>query len=165
MTAFRALLAALVMIAFVGPAGAADSTYRDPRQPSFTLLVPDGWTAEPNDQGVMLRRDDSYFMLRVTGGATSPGAMLVQLRPQFERQWKPFREVEAGRVVFGGQDAAYAVYAGVPPSGIESIARIVAMTNGRLTFVAFEGTQADKTPQRTAELNRIERSFAPDATR
>ena len=161
----RRLWMLLAIVGFFGNAQAADSTYRDPRQPSFTLLVPEGWTAEPNDQGVMLRRDDGYFMLRVSGGATPPGAMLVQLRPQFERQWKGFRELEAGRVAFGGQDGAYAVYAGVPPSGIESIARIVAMTNGRLSYVAFQGIEAAKAPQRKAELSRIERSFAPDAAR
>jgi rhodanese-related sulfurtransferase len=41
------------IIAGAIPALAADTIYRDPRQPSFTLLVPDGWTAERDDQGVI----------------------------------------------------------------------------------------------------------------
>jgi hypothetical protein len=153
------------IIAGAIPALAADTIYRDPRQPSFTLLVPDGWTAERDDQGVTLRSDDSYFVLGVSGGATPPGAMLVQVRPQIERQHKQFREMEAGRTTFGGQDGAYAIYTGVPPSGISSITRIVTMTNGRLTFFAYEGMPADKVQQRKPELDRIERSFTPDPVR
>ena len=61
MLRIRILLMLAIALAF--PAGAADSTYRDPRQPSFTLLVPDGWTAEKNSQGVTISRGDSWFML------------------------------------------------------------------------------------------------------
>jgi hypothetical protein len=161
----RVLSILIAMLVACGPVHAADTTYRDPRQPSFTLLVPQGWKAQPNEQGVVLSRDDSYFMLCAMAGATTPGAMLVQLRPQFEQQWKPFRELEAGRVVFGGKDGAYVVYAGVPPSGIESTTRIVVMTDGRLTYVAFEGTPVASAPQRKPELERIERSFASDPVR
>ena len=66
-----------------------------------------------------------------------PAAMLVQIRPQVEQQWKEFREAATGRLTFGGQPASYAVYTGIPPSGVRSIQRVVAMSNGRLTFVAF----------------------------
>jgi len=159
------LFALIGIVACAVPALAADTTYRDPRKPSFTLLVPDGWTAERTEQGVTLRRGDSFFQLRVLGEAISPGAMLVRLRPQFERQYKQFRELEAGRTTFGEQDGAYAIYTGVPPSGISSMTRIVTMTNGRLTFVVFEGMHADEAQQRTPELDRIERSFAPDPVR
>lgn len=159
------LVISIVIVAGAVPALAADTTYRDPRQPSFTLLVPDGWTLERTDQGATLRRDDSYFQIWVSGGATSPGTMLVQIRPQIERQTKQFRELEAGRTTFGGQHGTYFVYTGVPPSGINSITRIVAMTNGRLTFVAFESMPADKIQQYKPELDRIERSFAPDPVR
>jgi hypothetical protein len=161
----HALFALIGILAGAVPALAGDTTYRDPRQPSFTLLVPDEWTALRNDKGVMLKRGDSYFQLGVLGEAISPGAMLVRIRPQFERQYKQFRELEAGRATFGGQDGANAIYTGVPPSGISSITRIVTMTNGRLTFIAFEGMPADEAQQRRPELDRIEHSFAPDAAR
>ena len=158
-------LLTLLVTAFVAPAQAADTVYRDPRSPSFTLLVPEGWTAERNDQGVVLRRDASYFMLRVTPGGASPGAMLVQIRPQIERQYKGFREIDAGRTVFGGQDGAYAVYGGVPPSGIDSVTRVVAMSNGQLVYMAFAGTPVATAAQRRPELERIERSFTPEPMR
>lgn len=151
-------------IAAVSPAGAADSIYRDPRQPSFTLLVPDGWTAASNNQGVMISREDSYFLLRVFNGTTSPGALLVQVRPQFEQQWTQFRELDAGRTRFGGLDAAFVIFGGVPPSGVESIQRIVTATNGQLTYGAFIGMPG-KGQQRKGELERIERSFSPDPVR
>jgi hypothetical protein len=160
----RALLMLAIAVAVALPAVAADSTYRDPRQPSFTLLVPDGWTAASNNQGVTISREDSYFMLRVFPPSMSPGALLVQVRPQIEQQSKQFRELDAGRTRFGGLDATYVVYGGVPPSGVDSIQRIVAATNGQLTFGAFSGMPV-KTPQRKAELERIERSFTPDPVR
>lgn len=155
----------MVFLAAVWTVDAADSTYRDPRQPSFTLLVPDGWTAVTNERGVLISRDDSYFLLRVFPGSTSPGAVLVQVRPQFEQQWKQFREIEAGRTRFGGLEGAFVVYGGVPPSGAESIQRIVTTSNGQLTFAAFIGMPVAKTQQRKADLERIERSFAPDPVR
>lgn len=154
-----------VFLAAVSPACAADSTYRDPRQPSFTLLVPDGWTATSNNHGVMVSRDDNYLMLRVFSGTMSPGALLVQVRPQFEQQWKQFREIETGRTRFGGLDGTFVIYGGVPPSGIESIQRIVAATNGQLTYAAFIGMPVGKAQQRKADLDRIERSFTPDPVR
>lgn len=158
----RLLLASLAVVALAGPAAAADTTYRDPRRPSFTLLVPDGWTAETHGKGVTLKRDGAYFALVVNPGATSPGAMLVQMRSQFEPQWKQFRELEAGRTAFGGQAGGYAVYAGIPPSGVSSVTRVVTMTNGTLTYVAFAESHADQLKENKADLDRIERSFAPD---
>ena len=161
MLRFLALLALL----FAWPVGAADSTYRDPRQPSFTLLVPDGWTVAPNDQGVTISRERAYFNLRVFGGSTSPGALLVQVRPQFEQQWKNFRESESGRTTFGKLDGAFVVYRGIPPSSVESFTRIVAASNGRLTFAAFIGVPVENAGPLRGQLDRIERSFAPDPVR
>ncbi len=161
----RYLMALALVILPISTARAADTIYRDPRQPSFTLLVPDGWTASQTDQGVTLSHGRSFFQLGVLGGAAPPGTMLVQTRSQFERQWKNFHEVDAGQVSFGGQNGGYAVYAGVPPSGIPSFQRVVTMTNGRLTFMAFEGvTEADSNAIRP-QLDRIERSFTPDPVR
>jgi hypothetical protein len=161
----RALGLGLAILAMHVPVQAGDAVYRDPRQPSFTLEVPDGWAAERHNQGVTLQRDDSYFALRVRGGATSSGAMLVQLRPQFERQWQQLRELGAGATVFGGQPGAYMVLAGTPPSGIPSVIRIVTMTNGRLTYIAFAESQQAAEARRRPELDRIERSFAPESPR
>ena len=61
-------------------AWAADTTYRDQRQPSFTLLVPDCWTASRTDQGVTLRHGKSSFELWIISGTAQPGAALVQIR-------------------------------------------------------------------------------------
>ena len=158
----RILLMLAIALAF--PAGAADSTYRDPRQPSFTLLVPDGWTAEKNNQGVTISRGDSWFLLRVFPSSKSPGALLVEVRPQVEQHSKQFRELDAGRTRFGGLEASYLVYRGIPPSGVDSIGRIVAASNGQLTFGAFMGMPA-QAPQSKADLERIERSFTPDPVR
>src|SRR4051794_38612380 len=155
----------LTMLITLSSAWAADTTYRDQRQPSFTLLVPDSWTASRIDQGVTLSHGKSFFTLAVKSGTAQPGAVLVQLRPQIESQSKEFREIDAGRVTFGGQNGGYAVYAGVPPSGIRSFRRVVTMTNGRLTFIAFESAPTDEYETIKPQLDRIERSFSPDPVR
>lgn len=157
-----ALFSLATLLISATPALAEDSIYRDPRQPSFTLLVPDGWRAEPNDRGVTLMRDSSYFMLSVSPGGSSPGAMLVRARPQVERQWQQFRETESGATMFGGKNASYASYAGTPPSSLSSTLKIVTMDNGALAFTAFEGIPKDNLSRDKQDMERIERSFTPD---
>jgi hypothetical protein len=148
-----------------GPGFAADTSYRDPRQPSFTLLVPDGWTLTRNDQGVKLNRGTTWVQLVVQKGTGQPGAILVQTRPQFERQWKNFREIGSGDVSFGGQKGAYAVYAGVPPSGANAITKLVTMTDGRLTYMLFMEAHADEYDRVKRDMERIQASFSPDPVR
>jgi hypothetical protein len=155
----------IVLSQISSPAWAADTTYRDQRQPSFALLVPDGWTANQTDHGVNISHGHNYFYLAIVNGASSPGSMLVQIRPQLERQFKDFRELEAGQVSFGGTQGSYAVYSGVPPSGIPAVERVVSMTNGKLTFTAFESVSVDEAKVMAPQLDRIERSFAPDPVR
>ena len=155
---FLALMCSLMPSLSLG----ADTTYHDPRQPSFTLLVPDGWKLSKTDDGIKIDRGTSWVQLFVQKGATEPGAILVQFRPQFERQWKNFREVSAGGVSFGGQKGAYAVYAGIPPSGVSGITKVVTMTNGRLTYTLFMGVHADEYDKLKRDLDRIQASFTPD---
>jgi hypothetical protein len=64
------------IVAAAVPALAADTTYRDPHQPPFTLLVPNGWMAERTEQDVTLRRGDSFFLLRVLGEARVTGVVI-----------------------------------------------------------------------------------------
>ena len=160
MRSWQIPFAALLLVA--GPASAADSTYRDARQPSFTLLVPDGWTATRTDEGVTVASGQNSFHLNVQVGAVSPGAVLVMLRPQFEKQYKEFQERGAGNAAFGGGNGAYAVYAGIPPAGGHRVLRIVTMTNGRLTYTAFESCLEAESQATQPVLGRIERSFTPD---
>jgi hypothetical protein len=143
-------------------AHAADTIYRDRRQPSFTLLVPDGWTAAATNEGVTVARGGNSFHLNVQLGARQPGEILVSLRPQFQRQLQGFHELAAGKLQFGGRAGAFAVYAGVPPSGISGIDRIVTMTDGRLTFTALESSRDSEAAQVRPALARIEASFTPD---
>jgi hypothetical protein len=148
-----------------GTALANDSIYRDPRRPSFTLLVPDGWTAEKTEQGVRLKRGTGFVGVWVRPGGASPGAILVQLRPQFERQYKNFRELQSGQMMLGGHKGAYAVYAGIPPSGVETVTRVATMTDGRLTYSLFTEAHTDELSRLKPDLDRIEASFAIEDTK
>ena len=144
---------------------ADDAIYRDPRQPSFTLLVPDGWTAETNRGGVTIRRGTSWAQVNVKPGIAEPSAVLVQVRPQFERQWKNFREVESGEVMLSGYKGAYAVYTGIPPSGVNEITKLLTMTTGQMTYVLVIGARPDEYRLVRGDLDRIQASFAADRSK
>jgi len=164
-TCFVILVFAFLCGLVPGSILAADTSYRDPRQPSFSPIVPDGWTLSRNDQGVKIDRGTSWVQLFVQNGVIEPGAMLVEARPQFERQWKGFRELTAGTTSFGGQKGAYAVYAGVPPSGVNSVLKMVTMTNGHLTYLLFMEAHADEYDKVRPDMDRIQAGFAPDAVK
>lgn len=149
-------LAGVAMLVVIEPvcfqAWASDTIYRDARRPSFSLLVPDGWTA-------------AYVTLLVQLGAFSPGTMLVQLRPQFESQFKNFQELDSGQSMLAQHRAGYAVYEGVPPSGVKSTLRIITTTNGKLTYTLFVEAHTDEMPRYERDLNRIPASFAVEESR
>lgn len=161
---FNLVLLLSILFCTAAPAFGHDLTYRDSRHPSFSLLVPDGWQASVTKAGVNLTHGtpSNYAQLAEIEGAEEPGAMLVQLRPQFERQYKDFRGVASGRTMFGGGSGAYVIYAGIPPSGVRQITRVVTMTTGHMTYVLFIGVHADEYERLKADINRIQSSFAPD---
>src|SRR2546422_8919922 len=65
----RAIITAAVLSVASGAATHAE-TYRDPQQ-RFTVNVPAGWTAEPFEQGVQLKRG-SAFCVVLPGRAATP---------------------------------------------------------------------------------------------
>ncbi len=156
----RHRLSILLALTTISPA-AADTVYTDPRQPSFTLLVPDGWTVTRTKESVIVSHGKSFFHLGVLSGALSPGAALTQNRPQMEKQWQQLQETESGQARFGGQPAAFAVYSGIPPSDVPSVERVVAMTNGTMSYIAWEEASQAEAQSTMPELARIERSFTP----
>jgi hypothetical protein len=161
------VLAFLLTVASVtvSPALGEDKSYRDPRQPSFTLLVPNGWALTRTEQGVNLANGTGYAQLGVLRDTQQPGAMLVQVRTQIEQQYKNFREIDSGGSRFGGQKGLYGVYSGIPPSGVNSIMKVVTMNNGQFTYILFMGAHTDEYDRLKRDMDRIESSFSPDPVR
>jgi hypothetical protein len=143
-------------------ASAKDTIYKDPRKPSYTLLVPDGWEAVTNRQGVKLPGGAGWGQLLVQNGAHEPGQTIVSFTKMFESQYKDFRVANTTKCRFGGGDGASIVFSGVSPNGKRSNTRIVTMTNGVLTYVLFMGADAAAYPAPQADIDRIQESFAPD---
>ena len=156
------ILTAMLAVAAV-PALAKDTTYRDPRNPSFSLLVPDGWTASKTDSGVSLSHGKSSVILMIATGSRPPSDMVADIVGQFRNQAKNFRQMDSGDCRFGGQQGAYTVFFGIGPNGTADITRVVSMTNGQLVYTLISEIGPNEYDEEQVDLQRIQDSFAPEA--
>lgn len=152
-----AVLAVATLAAF-----ANDTTYRDPRNPSFSLLVPDGWTATRIDSGVSLSHDNTTVILRGVSGSRPADDMLADIVSQFQKQAKNFHDMDKGGCRFGGEKGAYAVFSGTSPNGTSEVTKVVTMTNGQLVYMMIQQTRPDQYEDEKRDLQRIQDSFAPE---
>jgi len=155
MPKLTSLVLVIVLAVAAVPALAKETTYRDPRNPSFSLLVPDGWTASKTDSGVSLRRGKSSVILMAATGNRPPADMVADIAGQFKNQAKNFREMDKGECRFGGQEGAYTVFFGVGPNGTADITRVVSMTNGQLVYTLIAEIGPNEYDAEKAELQRI----------
>ncbi|HYL12610.1 MAG TPA: SHOCT domain-containing protein [Terriglobales bacterium] len=145
-------------------ASAADTTYKESRRPSFTILVPDGWTIEKTDQGVLLSHGQTASVsIGVKPQPVDPSYYLKQAIPQLQRQTKDFRVVDQGACIFGHQQAAYFSYSGIGPNGRAYITKLVVMTNGTMTYLLGAQAVPASYKDEKADLQRIQDSFNPEA--
>ncbi len=162
----RRLRFALLTLAFVFTAMrsfARDTTYTDPRRPSFSLLVPDGWTIVKTDNGVDLKHGETgQVTLFVQGRSIDPNDFVRNALPQIQQQHKNFRLIDEGACLFGKESASYVIYSGIGPKGPAQTVKMVAMTNGHLTYVMFEQAPPDKYDDEKAAMQRIQDSFSPE---
>ncbi len=142
---------------------AADTTYRDPRNPSFTLMVPDGWTAKRTDSGVNLSHGNSSAMLFAVTGNRPADDMLGDLVSQIQKQGKNVRNMDKGECRFGGQKGAYWVFSAISPNGTPEVTKVVTMTNGQLVYSMIQEARPDDYEDEKRDLQRIQDSFAPEA--
>jgi Short C-terminal domain len=162
MAKLTAIFMAMVLAIAALPAFAKDTTYRDPRNPSFGLLVPDGWTASKTDSGVNLNHGSSSVILFIVTGSRPPADMVADLTAQFQKQAKNFRPMDKGECRFGGQKGAYAEFSGIGPNGTAEVTRIVSMTNGQLVYSMILQAHPDQYEDEKRDFQRIEESLAPD---
>ena len=162
----RRLLFALLTLAFLFTAIASfarDTTYTDPRRPSFTLLVPDGWTIVKTENGVDLKHGDTgEVTLFVQGRAIDPSDFVRNVLPQIQQQHKNFHLIDQGACLFGKESASYIVYSGIGPKGPALTVKMVTMTNSQLTYVMFEQAPPDKYDDEKSAMQRIQDSFSPE---
>jgi hypothetical protein len=165
MRRFILMFLAVAYSAAVDPTFANDTTYKDPRQPSFTLLVPDGWTVVKTERGVDLKHGETAEVtLFVQGQAIDPSDFMRQVLPQIQQQHKNFRVIEQGACLFGRQSGSYIIYSGIGPKGPALTTKMVAMSNGQLTYVMVEDAPPDKYDDEKVDMQRIQDSFNPEAT-
>ena len=157
-----AYMAGLLLLATL-PGFAKDTTYKDPRNPSFSILVPDGWAAKRTDSGVSLSHVNSSVILNITAGSRPADDMLADVVSQFQKQARSFRDIDKGQCRFGGEKGVYAVFSGIGPNGTSQITKVVTMTNGQLVYLLIEEARPDEYEDEKGDLQRIQDSFAPEA--
>lgn len=155
------MIGVLLLIALAALAN--DTTYHDPRHPSFSLLVPDGWTAKRIDSGVSLSHGNTSVMLTAVSGSRPADDMLADVVSQFQKQTKNFHDMDKGTCRFGGEKGAYAAFSGTSPNGTSEVTKVVTMTNGQLVYMMIEQTRPDQYDDEKPDLQRIQDSFAPEA--
>ncbi|HZP04113.1 MAG TPA: SHOCT domain-containing protein [Terracidiphilus sp.] len=152
-----------VLVLTAIPGFASETTYHDPRNPSFSLVVPDGWTAKRTDSGVSLNHGNSSAILMAITGNRSATDMLEDIVGQMQKQAREFRPMDKGACRFGGQQGAYSQFSSVGPNGTAEVVKVIAMTNGQLVYLMIQETQPGEYEDNKNDLQRIQDSFAPEA--
>jgi hypothetical protein len=106
-----------------------------------------------------MKRGEASAALWIKSGITQASEVLNQVKPQLQRQWKNFSEVDSGSTVLSGQSASFTVYSSVPPSGIKTAVKIVTMTDTQYTYLLFLVAPVNEAALK-ADLDRIQSSFA-----
>ncbi len=143
-------LAICAALAVLPAASAADSVYKDPPG-RFTLSVPGGWRAAPQDTGgmggVQLTHDASWLLVGPFGGARDGSDAVAQLTKQFEAQYQSLTAVASGASKVGGQPAVFASFDAVNSHG----ARIILTLTGIDSSSAGVFVVISAAPKREAE--------------
>lgn len=163
MAKFTKVLLAAVLATAACPSFAKDTTYRDPRNPSFSLLVPDGWTASRTNSGVSVSHGYTTVILLASTGNRPPADMVADIESQMQKQAKNFHEISKGACQFGRQKGAYTQFLSTGPNGTTEIARVVSMTNGQIVYTMIEEVKPEQYNDEKQDLQRIEDSFSPEA--
>jgi hypothetical protein len=147
------------------PAFAKDTIYREPRRPSFTILVPDGWTVSTTAQGISLKDSEGDdIQLFLQRNAMEPSEYMDNiLLPQVRKQTQNFRLIDRGACLFGKQSGAYAVLSGISPNGGNYTTKFVTMTNGQATYLMVEQSDPGQYDRHKAVMQRIQDSFTPES--
>jgi hypothetical protein len=136
---------------------ASAQTYSDPRQ-RFTLVVPDGWTAEPFGQGVKIARGAAYDLVTDASGE-NPQGLVDGLTRQFGGQWTKFQQLKRGTATVAGQPAPFSFNSGVNPKGVPSFLKVLVVSSEGRTFALIGSAPEKDFLALKAGFDRVEQSF------
>jgi hypothetical protein len=104
-------------------------SYRDPAG-HFTIAVPQGFTANAANGGVVVSRGTVIAMVSPFGGVQSPREVVQQLARQYGSQWHDLQMISQGDYSLNGAPASYGMFTGVSPKGAPSLLRLVGVMDG-----------------------------------
>lgn len=104
-------------------------SYRDPAG-HFSIAIPQGFTANAANGGVVVSRGMVIAMISPFGGVQSSREVVQQLARQYGSQWRDLQQIAAGDYLLNGAPASYGMYTGVSPKGVSSLLRLVGVMGG-----------------------------------
>jgi hypothetical protein len=142
----------------------AQGSYTDPKG-RFTLKVPPGWTTTPlNADAVAFGSGNAFATVMLFPGNNDPPGMLRGVSQQTASQWKNFTETSRGVTKFGGLTGPYITYSGANPNGLDSILRMLAVTDGASTYLLLITAPKTEHARARAGFDQIEQSVALGGT-
>ena len=128
-----ALTIGTVMISLFAAVSSAEAqqgrSYRDPAG-HFSIAIPQGFTANAANGGVVVSRGMVIAMISPFGGVQSSREVVQQLARQYGSQWRDLQQIAAGDYLLNGAPASYGMYTGVSPKGVSSLLRLVGVMGG-----------------------------------
>src|ERR1039457_252377 len=155
------LLAALAMCAMAvsGNSQGSGAPFRDGKG-RFSLVVPNGWVASPIGDGVQVKSGNALASVAVSDGRQDADRLLLSLGGQIAGQWSYFKEMEHGVASLGGQKAAFGVFGGRNPQGVQSMLRIVTTSTDRYSFALIMSAPAFEYIAKKPGFDAIESGFS-----
>ncbi|MGP8243972.1 MAG: hypothetical protein ACLQVN_05580 [Bryobacteraceae bacterium] len=153
------IVLAISAISVTGFLEGGGASYRD-QQGRFSLRVPNGWTAAPLGDSVQVKRGNAFASVMVSGGGQEPARLLSSLAGQVGSQWKSFKQIQQGASTLGGQRAAFGLYGGLNPHGVDSLLKIVAASTGRYSFALVMSSPTGEYMAMKAGFDEIEQGFS-----
>lgn len=152
----------LVCIALATPLWSSDSTFKHPQ--GFSVLVPDGWTAESQKGGVVISKGTANVDVFAFPGNGSPESLIDAIEPQITKQWRSIKKLkQAACPVVGSGNGVCAWYSGVNPKGESTGLKVIALVQQEKGYLLFVEVPQENTSAFSADLNRIEKSFSVSA--
>ncbi len=134
-------------------------SYRDPAG-HFTIAVPQGFTANAANGGVVVSRGTVIAMVSPFGGVQSSREVVQQLARQYGSQWKDLQQIAAGDYSLNGAPASYGMYTGVSPRGVASLLRLVGVMGGGQPYAVIISSPKSEFTSVASTLQAMEGTIA-----
>ena len=132
---------------------ALGSEYRDPGG-RFSIDLPQGWSSSPSPNGIYFISGNAYALATFV-----PSGGVNAFTDQFGKQWSNYRRLQTGEAMVAGKPGTFAVYAGTPPKGGDSVMKAISTQAGNDALVLIFSAPAAEWGARKSAFEQMERGL------